>query len=73
MRRLSADLRRIEVARLLLAYDVGSPTGGLYSRGVQRRIARELDVSEATISRDMRVLHDGIKICARCGCASYGS
>jgi DNA-binding NarL/FixJ family response regulator len=46
-RQLDAMDRRKEVARLLMLY-------GHRLRGVQFRIARELGVSESTISRDVQ-------------------
>lgn len=44
-RRVNARLRQLEVLHLLRAYGM--------VHGVQARIARELGVSQATISRDM--------------------
>lgn len=48
MRRDMARLRQVEVVRKLAAY-------GIY-HGVQARIAEELGVSKATISRDVRAV-----------------
>jgi len=48
-RKLIAEMRRFKVAQLVKEY-------GLYERGVQKRIADELGVSEATISRDIALL-----------------
>ena len=44
-RQRGAEKRRAEVARLLVKY-------GRHKRGTRARIARELGVSEATVSRD---------------------
>jgi DeoR/GlpR family transcriptional regulator of sugar metabolism len=50
-RRFNAEMRQLEVAQLIDRY-------GLLERGVQKRIADELGVSEATISRDVaHLLH----------------
>jgi DNA-binding NarL/FixJ family response regulator len=48
VRQLYATLRRAEVARLLRAYG--------YDWGVQARIARQLGVSQATVSRDVAAI-----------------
>jgi hypothetical protein len=50
LRRDLAMVRRSEVAKLVRAYG--------RQRGTQARIARELNVSEATISRDIASLLD---------------
>ena len=50
-RHAAAAARRREVERLLNLY-------GHKTRGVQARIARELGVSEATVSRDARWLEE---------------
>jgi predicted DNA-binding transcriptional regulator YafY len=52
-RQMSAMDRRKEVAKLLTLY-------GRRARGVQLRIARELGVSESTISRDIRHIRSAI-------------
>lgn len=51
LRQMDAQLRRAEVARLLI--DEGFH---LRHRGAQARVARRLHVSEATISRDVRAI-----------------
>jgi hypothetical protein len=61
VRRFRAQLRRREVARLLRA------RGTLFDRGTQARLARELGVSRATISRDVAVLLRTNYPCPRCG------
>jgi DNA invertase Pin-like site-specific DNA recombinase len=50
IRQVRATVRRSQVARLLRAYGL--------ERGTQARIARELNVSDATISRDTRSVLD---------------
>jgi hypothetical protein len=56
-----AFFRRMEVARRLCAQ-------GAVQRGVQARIAREMRVSRATISRDVRYLRRlGHYYCPTCG------
>src|SRR3712207_2874486 len=50
VRRFRAESRRRQLAALLLA-EVGS------GHGMQAELARRLGVSEATISRDLRLLH----------------
>jgi predicted DNA-binding transcriptional regulator YafY len=52
-------LRRKEVVQLLRRYDVG--------HGVQARMARELGVSKATISRDIAALWASGRGCPCCG------
>ena len=52
-RQFCAAYRRLEVARLLLAL----AQQGVPWHGRQARMARQLGVSEATISRDYAVLH----------------
>jgi hypothetical protein len=66
LRRLRAELRRVEVLRLLAA------AGGLH-RGVQVSIARQLNVSEATISRDLRGILGGVepRRCPLCYCGGH--
>lgn len=59
-RRTVAVVRRIEVAKLIKVH------GGL-SRGNQAVIARELEISEATISRDVKALLFSGTICEHCG------
>ncbi len=60
LRRDLAAFRRLDVARMLLKYG--------HRRGVQARIARELSVSEATVSRDVqRTLYSGAHVCQHCG------
>jgi DeoR/GlpR family transcriptional regulator of sugar metabolism len=59
-RRVAAMLRRIEVANLI------KQRGGL-SRGNQAAIARELEISEATVSRDLKALLFSGTICEHCG------
>jgi hypothetical protein len=62
LRQLHAELRRAQVARLLL-------DGGLH-RGTQAQIARQLGVSEATISRDIVAIFAAgrPRRCPCCGC-----
>jgi len=61
LRRDLAGFRRLDVARLLLKY-------GCCKRGVQARIARELSVSQATVSRDVqKTLYSGAQVCQHCG------
>lgn len=60
LRRDLAAFRRLDVARMLLKYGL--------RRGVQARIARELSVSEATVSRDIqKALYSGAQVCQHCG------
>ena len=56
LRQLHAELRRAQVARLLL-------DGGLH-RGTQAQIARQLGVSEATISRQEFSAPSSYSFCA---------
>jgi hypothetical protein len=65
VRQFRADLRRLEVSRRLRAY-------GLLRRGAQARIARELGVSEATISRDVAVLMGTAPRAGRCPLCGRG-
>jgi hypothetical protein len=68
VRSLRRALRRREVARLLLEYSQRS--GGL-AHGLQARIARELGVSQGTVSRDVRfLLEQGRRACACPLCGS---
>lgn len=50
-RRREAEARRARVAELVMRWG--------WMQGTQARIARELGVSEATISRDMRKIYAG--------------
>jgi len=60
LRRDMAAFRRLDVIRLVRRFH------GL-RRGVQARIARELGISEATVSRDLQaLLHRGY-VCPTCG------
>ncbi len=59
VRRAQRELRRRKVLTLLRTYG--------YEQGVQARIAVELGVSEATISRDVRALLDTHFECPTCG------
>jgi hypothetical protein len=52
VRQVRRDYRRVQVARLLLKYGQDN----LPLHGLQARIARELGVSPATISRDVQAL-----------------
>lgn len=58
-RRFTADHRRVMILRRL------DELGGL-QHGVQAQLARELDVSAATISRDLAHLFRGYVQCPRC-------
>jgi DNA-binding NarL/FixJ family response regulator len=60
-RRREATARRIKVMELMCETGLG--------RGFQATIAKELGVSEATVSRDMRVIFDDIRFrnCEFCG------
>jgi hypothetical protein len=68
VRRLLASVRRIAVARLLLEF---APYYSPLEHGIQVRIARTLNVSEATISRDVKaILQQTIRqACPTCGLA----
>ena len=59
IRRLQRDLRRQEVLERLVRYGLG--------HGVQARIGRELGVSEATVSRDVKALLLSHAPCPCCG------
>ncbi len=59
LRRDLAVLRRLDVARLLGKYGP--------QHGVQARIARELGVSEAVVSRECQKLLFGAQVCPSCG------
>jgi hypothetical protein len=61
VRKFRAELRRLEVARLLRA------RGALFDRGTQAALARQLGVSRSTISRDVAVLLRTNYPCPRCG------
>lgn len=58
LRRIDVEIRRIDVMRLLRSYG--------FRHGVQARIARELAVSEATISRDIAALRPSHVACPTC-------
>jgi hypothetical protein len=62
VRHLQAELRRGQVLELLMEH-------GFFSRGIQRRIARHLGVSRATICKDVRaILEEGrLHPCPTCG------
>ena len=61
IRQMRADMRVAKVSELLQKYP--------HERGLQARIAEELGVSEATISRDVgRLMHSGHRCPA---CQSY--
>src|SRR5207244_4881063 len=60
LRRDRADIRRIEVADRLATYG--------WTYGVQARIAEELGVSDATISRDLKAIFPGAIECPTCAC-----
>jgi hypothetical protein len=60
VRRLRAVLRRGEVVQLLKTFRV-------FNRGSQAEIARRLGVSEATISRDVKLLLFSSRPCPTCG------
>jgi hypothetical protein len=66
VRQAQAQLRRALVLHLVIDY------GGLH-RGVQAKIARDLGVSEATISRDLRGILAPTKRarCPLCGCGGH--
>lgn len=68
VRRLLASVRRCEVARLLLEF---GPYYSPLQHGIQVRIARTLNVSEATISRDLRAIFQQTnrQACPACGLA----
>ena len=60
LRRDRAEFRRIEVADRLVTYG--------WTYGVQARIAEELGVSDATISRDLKAIFPGAIQCPVCAC-----
>lgn len=66
LRRHQAELRRAELLRL-------AATAGGFHRGFQAAAARQLGVSEATISSDMRGILKGGKPqwCPYCGCGGH--
>lgn len=69
VRRFRAVWRQIEVARLMLLL---GPDYGPFQWGLQVRIARILEVSEATISRDVAALFGTTgdrRRCPTCGLA----
>jgi hypothetical protein len=59
-RRLDTAIRRIRLLELLKLHR-------LTVRGTQARLARELRVSEATVSRDVKALLYSGSICHTCG------
>jgi hypothetical protein len=59
-RRFIAVDRRAKMAKLLKRYD-------LSVRGSQARMAWELGCSEATVSRDVRLLLASVSVCPTCG------
>jgi len=59
LRRLNAQLRRRQVLQLL--GEIG------WTYGSQATVARQLGVSEATISRDMATILPLYRECAHCG------
>ena len=54
MRQFEASLRQIKVAQMM-------NTNG-WRKGTQRQIARQLGVSDSTISRDVKVILEGLKL-----------
>ena len=60
VRRVRAQYRRIQVAERLLSYG--------WTYGAQARIAEELGVSDATISRDLKAIFPRAILCPVCGC-----
>ena len=59
-RRIRAAIRRIHVAESLRYSSV-------HDRGTQAALARELKVSEATISRDIKAIFGNDTLCRCCG------
>src|ERR1035438_3210769 len=59
-RRIRAAIRRLHVAESLRYSSV-------YDRGTQAALARELKVSEATISRDVQAIFGNDTLCRCCG------
>jgi hypothetical protein len=59
LRRFQRALRRQQVAELLTRYGLRP--------GVRARIARELGVSQATISRDVKAVEESMAPCPCCG------
>jgi hypothetical protein len=61
VRRFNADVRRIEVERLLMQY-------GFATRGARARVARKLKVHPSTITKDLRRIPnpDDGKTCPTC-------
>jgi hypothetical protein len=59
VRQFQAAYRQAEVVRLLRKY-------GLFTRGTQARIARELGVSRATICRDVAAILASTYPCPHC-------
>src|ERR1035438_10290764 len=59
-RRVTAALRRIQVAESLRYSSV-------HDRGTQAALARELKVSEASISRDVKAIFGSDTLCRCCG------
>ena len=59
LRGFNADLRRVEVGKLVTEYGVG--------RGIRARIARELNVHPSTVTRDVQKLWGfGVHACPTC-------
>ena len=59
VRRVNAECRKNEVARLLRCLGLG--------RGSRAEIARRLGVSRATVTRDVQALFAEATFCAACG------
>lgn len=64
--RYNARRRTVAVLRRILVAELVKQHGGL-SRGNQAAIARELEISEATVSRDVAALLSSGTICGECG------
>jgi hypothetical protein len=58
LRRIDVEIRRMKVLKLLRRYG--------FRHGIQARIAHELGVSEATISRDIAALRPRHVACPTC-------
>ena len=65
-RRIRAALRRIHIAESLRYRSV-------FDRGTQAALARELKVSEATISRDIKAIFGNDTLCRCCGRLQSGN